>query len=65
MFPLYDLNPHRRFPWVTVLIIVVNVAVLRLQGIAAERANGLPLRLHSQARHRVATRASRSSFAPS
>ena len=26
MFPLYDLNPHRRFPWVTVLVIVVNMA---------------------------------------
>lgn len=27
MIPLYDLNPHRRFPWLTVLIIVANVAV--------------------------------------
>jgi membrane associated rhomboid family serine protease len=32
MFPLYDLNPHRRFPWVTVLIIVANIAVMTLQG---------------------------------
>lgn len=27
MFPLYDLNPHRRFPWITVLIIAANVGV--------------------------------------
>ncbi|MEX2091665.1 MAG: rhomboid family intramembrane serine protease [Pirellulales bacterium] len=33
MFPLYDLNPHRRFPWVTVLLIVANVAVMALQGL--------------------------------
>ena len=33
MIPLYDLNPHRRFPWVTVLIIVANVAVTALQGL--------------------------------
>lgn len=25
MIPLYDLNPHRRIPWLTVLIIVANV----------------------------------------
>ena len=30
MIPLYDLNPHHRFPWVTVLIIVANVAVTAL-----------------------------------
>ncbi len=28
MFPLYDLIPHHRFPWVTVLIIALNVAVM-------------------------------------
>lgn len=33
MFPLYDLNPHRRFPWVTVLIILVNVAVMVFEGV--------------------------------
>src|SRR5262245_23594235 len=27
MFPLYDLNPHRRIPWLTVLIIVANLVV--------------------------------------
>lgn len=32
LFPLYDLNPHHRFPWVTVLIIVLNVAILGSQG---------------------------------
>lgn len=32
MIPLYDLNPHHRFPWVTVLIIVANMAVMLLQG---------------------------------
>jgi len=33
MIPLYDLNPHHRFPWVTVLIIVANMAVMLMQGI--------------------------------
>lgn len=33
MIPLYDLNPHHRFPWVTVLLIVANVAVMAMQGI--------------------------------
>jgi len=28
MFPLYDTNPHRRIPWLTVLIILANVAVM-------------------------------------
>jgi membrane associated rhomboid family serine protease len=28
MFPLYDLNPHRRFPWMTLLLIATNVAVM-------------------------------------
>jgi membrane associated rhomboid family serine protease len=32
MFPLYDLNPHRRIPWLTVLIIVINVGILATQG---------------------------------
>lgn len=27
LFPLYDLNAHRRFPWFTLLIIAANVAV--------------------------------------
>ena len=27
LFPLYDLNPHRRFPLVTLLIIAANVVV--------------------------------------
>ena len=26
MFPLYDLNPHHRFPWLTLLMIAANVA---------------------------------------
>jgi rhomboid family protein len=33
MFPLYDLNPHRRFPWITVLIILANVVVMVFQGV--------------------------------
>ena len=33
MFPLYDLNPHHRFPWVTVLLIVANVVVMIGQGV--------------------------------
>lgn len=32
MFPLYDLNPHRRFPWITILLIVANVSVMAVQG---------------------------------
>ena len=28
MFPLYDLNPHRRFPWITLLLIAANTAVM-------------------------------------
>lgn len=28
LFPLYDKNPHQRVPWVTLLIIVINVAVM-------------------------------------
>jgi membrane associated rhomboid family serine protease len=28
MFPLYDLNPHRRFPWMTLLLIAVNTVVM-------------------------------------
>jgi rhomboid family protein len=28
LFPLYDLLPHRRFAWVTLLIIAVNVGVM-------------------------------------
>src|SRR3990170_8876653 len=27
IFPLYDLNPHRRTPWITVLIILANIGV--------------------------------------
>jgi membrane associated rhomboid family serine protease len=27
LLPLYDLNPHRRFPWFTVAIIAINVAI--------------------------------------
>jgi membrane associated rhomboid family serine protease len=39
MFPLYDLNPHRRFPWFTLAIIALNVAVM------------VPLSGMSEARH--------------
>ncbi len=28
MFPLYDLNPHRRFPWFTLLLIAANTLVM-------------------------------------
>jgi membrane associated rhomboid family serine protease len=28
MFPLYDLNPHRRFPWFTLLLIAANTVVM-------------------------------------
>jgi rhomboid family protein len=30
--PLYDLIPHHRFPWVTVLLIAINVGILASQG---------------------------------
>jgi len=30
--PLYDLIPHHRFPWVTVLLIAVNMGILASQG---------------------------------
>ena len=33
MFPLYDLNPHRRFPWVTLLLIAANVVILAAEGL--------------------------------
>jgi membrane associated rhomboid family serine protease len=32
MFPLYDLIPHHRFPWLTLLVILVNVGVMVSQG---------------------------------
>ncbi len=42
MFPLYDLNPHRRFPWMTIAIIVANVAVmLWVTSLGAERAESV------------------------
>jgi membrane associated rhomboid family serine protease len=28
MFPLYDLNPHHRFPWITLILIAANVGVM-------------------------------------
>ncbi len=28
LFPLFDLNPHTRFPWCTVIFIVINLAVM-------------------------------------
>jgi membrane associated rhomboid family serine protease len=34
LFPLYDLNPHRRFPWITLIVIAVNVVIMaRLSGL--------------------------------
>jgi membrane associated rhomboid family serine protease len=32
LIPLYDINPHRRFPWLTLLVIVINVGILASQG---------------------------------
>jgi membrane associated rhomboid family serine protease len=34
LVPLYDQNPHHRFPWVTVSIIVLNVVILGSEGVA-------------------------------
>jgi membrane associated rhomboid family serine protease len=45
LFPLYDLNPHRRFPWLTLAIIAANVAVMAWMTI-----------LNSEARNEVALR---------
>ncbi|MGD9633080.1 MAG: rhomboid family intramembrane serine protease [Pirellulales bacterium] len=39
MIPLYDLNPHRRFPWVTLLIIAANIGALLWQGIEPTERN--------------------------
>ncbi len=45
MFPLYDLNPHRRVPLVTVAIIVVNLAVMiLLSGLSNSQANLVAVR---------------------
>jgi membrane associated rhomboid family serine protease len=34
LFPLYDLNPHRRFPWLTLVVIAINVVVMaRMTGL--------------------------------
>lgn len=53
LFPLFDLNPHRRFPLVTLLIIAINVAVTvwssslseRQQNIVALKYGFVPRRL--------------------
>jgi membrane associated rhomboid family serine protease len=53
MIPLYDLNPHRRIPWITVVIIIANIAVMvwmtgageREQQIIAANYGFLPKRL--------------------
>jgi membrane associated rhomboid family serine protease len=37
LFPLYDLNPHRRFPWFTLLLIAINVAVTAWSSTLSER----------------------------
>src|SRR6476469_7709820 len=40
MFPRYDLNPHRRFPLLTVVIIAINVAVMAwMTGMTDEQVN--------------------------
>jgi membrane associated rhomboid family serine protease len=40
MFPLYDLNPHRRFPWMTLLLIAANAVVMFwMSGVGAKGAN--------------------------
>jgi membrane associated rhomboid family serine protease len=37
LFPLYDLNPHYRFPWFTLLLIAANVLVTVWTGSLSER----------------------------
>jgi membrane associated rhomboid family serine protease len=44
LFPLYDLNPHNRVPWLTVLLIVLNVGVTAWMGsLSQERQSKLAL----------------------
>src|SRR5687768_8739286 len=45
LFPLYDLNPHRRFPWFTLAIIGINVAVMAwMFGLNEEAQQAVALR---------------------
>jgi membrane associated rhomboid family serine protease len=53
LFPLYDLNPHRRFPWFTMAIIAINLAATlwmfglneKAQQLVALRYGFVPARL--------------------
>jgi membrane associated rhomboid family serine protease len=53
LFPLYDLNPHRRFPWLTLVVISANFAVQvwtstlthQQHGLVALRHGVVPARL--------------------
>jgi rhomboid family protein len=45
MFPLYDLNPHRRFPWITLLLIAANTGVMIwMASLDPNRANEIAFR---------------------
>ena len=45
LFPLYDLNPHHRFPWLTLAIIGINVAVMAwMFGLNEEAQQAVALR---------------------
>lgn len=41
LFPLYDLNPHRRFPLLTLLIIAANIAVMAWSSTLSEREQSI------------------------
>jgi membrane associated rhomboid family serine protease len=59
MIPLYDLNPHRRFPWLTLVIIAANVVVMlwvnslgpRQAELVAYRYGFVPLRVSQLGHH--------------
>src|SRR5687768_13135396 len=45
LFPLYDLNPHRRFPWFTLILIGVNFAITAsMSGLNQRETNALAMR---------------------
>ncbi len=45
LFPLYDLNPHHRFPWLTLAIIGINVAIMAwMFGLNEESQQAVALR---------------------
>jgi membrane associated rhomboid family serine protease len=45
LFPLYDLNPHRRFPWFTLILIGCNLAITAwMSGLNQRETSALAMR---------------------